>query len=169
MIYRRFIHIGLAALTLVAIAPTRRVTVQSLAAAQQPGQPSAGQTETRLPDGRTLIIGGEGFERNAWIRSSPNDAPRPTEGALQMARAWHATTVLADGTVLITGGRYRGGFVEVAELFDPSTGTFSAMAMPTAARRAGHTATLLTDGRILLVGGGDDPRSAAPTELWDLT
>src|SRR5215831_5703707 len=67
----------------------------------------------------------------------------------------HTATLLLNGKVLIAGGsssRQNPGQRASAELFDPTTNTFT----PTGDRttgRVGHTATLLPDGRVLIVGG----------------
>jgi hypothetical protein len=60
--------------------------------------------------------------------------------------------LLADGKVLIAGG-YEGEshLLATAELYDPSSGTFTAPGDMTQALRA-PTATLLADGRALIVG-----------------
>jgi hypothetical protein len=69
-------------------------------------------------------------------------------------------TLLADGRVLVLGGRTVGTSpggppeddVASAEIYSPATGKFSAtgsMSRP----REGHTATLLPDGRVLVAGG----------------
>lgn len=65
-------------------------------------------------------------------------------------------TLLADGRVLITGGRMRiGGALRsapAADLFDPTTGTSSVVG-PMNAARYQQSSTLLKDGRVLLAGG----------------
>jgi hypothetical protein len=45
-------------------------------------------------------------------------------GLLQIPRAWHSATLLADGSVLIIGGRSDAAAIETAELFNPGTGSF---------------------------------------------
>src|SRR5215831_2954121 len=78
-----------------------------------------------------------------------------TTGDMTTARAFHTATLLFDGRVLIVGGDETG----TAELYDPTTGTFS----PTGNGTTGHgtingmpngvsTATLLPDGRVLIAG-----------------
>jgi hypothetical protein len=73
-----------------------------------------------------------------------------------------AATLLLDGRVLIAGGE---GYevARSAELYDPTTGTFS----KTGSMARGHevgTATLLLDGRVLLVGGWEYISSTNRTE-----
>ena len=68
-------------------------------------------------------------------------------------RAAHTATLLGNGKVLIAGGFVGdGGGLSSAEVFDPTTKTFTSAENMTAAR-AGHTATLLPNGKVLIVGG----------------
>lgn len=75
-------------------------------------------------------------------------------GQLFEARVGHTATLLADGRVLVVGGRGADATVELhsAELYDPRASRWS-RAGALAAGRAGHTATLLPDGRVLVTGG----------------
>jgi phosphatidylserine/phosphatidylglycerophosphate/cardiolipin synthase-like enzyme len=117
--------------------------------------PRIGHTQTRLLDGRVLIVGGLQTVRG-MLPPANNDVEifDPAEGRFRVVaqmktvRIMHADTLLADGRTVFTGGT-PGRKVDV---FDPRTGKLEA---PGALRgsRAAHTATLLADGRILLVGG----------------
>jgi RHS repeat-associated protein len=70
--------------------------------------------------------------------------------------------------VLVIGGRQKSGFAELAEIFDPATGEFSALPVRGGVPRASHTATLLTDGRVVVAGGTNGAPSALATEVWDV-
>ena len=80
-------------------------------------------------------------------------------GSMDQARQAHTATELADGRVLVTGGRSRIERAEIkfstiyssAETYDPSTGTWS-LAGSMSEERTSHTATLLKDGRVLVAG-----------------
>lgn len=73
---------------------------------------------------------------------------------LKEARQHHTATLLADGRVLVVGGRGENGLSTLAscELFDPKKKSWSTCA-PMKVARSHHAATLLQDGRVLVVGG----------------
>jgi hypothetical protein len=82
--------------------------------------------------------------------------------------AFHAATLIADGRVLVTGGRNGRGTFRHAEVFDPATGTTSALEARAIAPRSEHTATALPDGTVLVAGGrGLDPEVHASAEVVD--
>lgn len=74
-------------------------------------------------------------------------------GSMSVGRNRHTATLLSDGRVLLAGGTSPYGYYYSSEVFDPSTGTFSAVG-PTMPMTSGQTATALQDGRVLLTGGG---------------
>src|SRR5436190_1936842 len=78
------------------------------------------------------------------------------------ARVDHTATLLKDGRVLITGGSNATGTLNSAEIFDPSTGTFSAVSGSMNMARARHTATLLSSGKVLIAGGDVTPTLVDP-------
>lgn len=85
------------------------------------------------------------------------------------ARFSHTATLLANNKVLIAGGMERNGvWLDSAELYDPSMGSFSATGKMKS-RRAGATATLLPNGKVLIAGGNEGPdNSVASAEIYDL-
>lgn len=99
-------------------------------------------------------------------------------GNMTTARAGHTATLLRNGKVLITGGWSFGArartdpyspAIVTAELYDPSTGTFTPTGNMTTGRRD-HTATLLPDGMVLVAGGYRDTSHTSPlrdAELYD--
>jgi hypothetical protein len=113
-------------------------------------------TANLLRDGRVLIVG-----------ENPPEIYDSTTGTFSLTGAmiasvyrygmdWHTSTSLKDGTVLIAGGNDDmscPGFAN-AELYDPSSGTFTVVANMTMHRDV-HTATLLKDGTVLVAGGGE--------------
>ena len=76
-------------------------------------------------------------------------------GPMNVQRQHHTATLLPDGKVLIVGGAVDdidSVPTATAELYDPSTGSFS-FTGSLAEARAVHTATLLTTGKVLIAGG----------------
>ncbi|CAF0843424.1 unnamed protein product [Adineta ricciae] len=100
-------------------------------------------------------------------------SPEPnwtTTGIMNVARAYHTASMLANGTILVAGG-WSGGLVfgsynKIAELFDPSTGTWTSTGNMKVARGY-HTASMLSNGTILVTGGWNGIYSLDITELYD--
>jgi len=114
-------------------------------------------TATLLPDGRVLIAGGTGASGSLtsaeiFDPSNPAAGFQVLSADMRAARARHTATLLNDGKVLIAGGDAAG----TAEIFDPTTETFSSALLAMAAPRIGHTATLFSDDSVLLAGGNTD-------------
>jgi len=90
-------------------------------------------------------------------RATP--AWRQTAG-MAFPRVTHNLTLLPDGTVLATGGSGNpflsdpASVVYDAELWSPSTETWTPMAQMQVPRMQNSTALLLPDGRVLTAGGG---------------
>jgi hypothetical protein len=86
----------------------------------------------RLSEGRSL-----GFEKT---------------GNLATARTPASATLLPNGKVLFVGTEVGNSQSRATELYDPSSGTWSATGRPSSVG-SGHTATLLLNGKVLAVGG----------------
>ncbi|MGW1992771.1 DUF6603 domain-containing protein [Embleya sp. NPDC001921] len=135
----------------------------------------SGHRAAVLPGGRVLVVGGalatggrpaalafcESYEPVAGTWSAA--------GTLNTPRKGHQATVLADGSVLVTGGdateipaagRLTLAPLASAERYDPGTDTWTAVpGMP--AGRAGHRALRLRSGKVLVLGGTGGPPFAA--------
>jgi Galactose oxidase, central domain len=113
---------------------------------------------TLLLNGSVLFSGGDqdlGPSREAWLYD-PSPGIFRTTGAMMSARSSNPTTLLPDGTVLITGGEGLSPAgpraIDDAELYSAVAATFSSAGEMTSPRW-GHTSTLLADGRVLIAGG----------------
>ncbi|CAF4265361.1 unnamed protein product, partial [Rotaria sordida] len=82
------------------------------------------------------------------------------------ARYHHTATVLTNGKVLVSGGT-NDSALNTAELYDPSTGTWTTTTNMNYPRRY-HTASILTDGKVL-VAGGDSDGARNIAEFYDLS
>lgn len=83
------------------------------------------------------------------------------------ARDHHATTLLPNGKILVTGGNNGlNSYLSSAELYDPITGSWTMARSMNAARR-NHTATLLPNGKVLVAGGYNSSGYLPNTELYD--
>ncbi len=87
---------------------------------------------------------------------------------MTIARKSHTATLLATGQVLVAGGRDNNGNVLAsAELYDPTTGKFTATGKMNDSR-VSHTAALLATGQVLIAGGQNDSGAVVATaELYD--
>jgi len=143
------------------------------------GVPRAFHTAVLLGDGRVLVAGGyNGATLDSAELYDPQSGTFSPASSMTAARSNHTATVLADGTVLVTGGSNSEsaptGGLNTAELYDPSTGLFSATNGQMTAYRSFHTATLLMDDRegdndrVLISGGYGLVDSDDVTELETL-
>jgi galactose oxidase len=121
--------------------------------------------------GKILAVGGgdDNTFRTAEYIDLLATKPKWTQtGSMANGRRYATATTLPDGTVLVTGGgkdQIGPTGVLPAELWRPSTGTWSDMA-PMAEPRLYHSiALLLPDGRVLVGGGGRKPKAVDHADL----
>jgi len=120
-------------------------------------------------DGKILLVGGGDPPTNTAEvidLNQPSPSWRSVE-PMRIARRQLNTTLLPDGTVLVTGGTSGPGFndatnpVYPAELWDPATESWRTLASATVPRLYHSGAVLLPDGRVLSSGGNDYPTPEA--------
>ena len=112
--------------------------------------------------GKTLVAGGGGSSNDARVIDTNGATPQVSATSpMAFGRRQHNLTLLADGSVLATGGNSTGaalvdmdGGVFNAERWDPATGQWTTLAPQAVTRQYHSTALLLPDGRVLSSGGG---------------
>jgi hypothetical protein len=112
--------------------------------------------------GKMLIAGGGPSTTSSLVVDLNGASPTVTPTApMAYGRRQHNLTVLADGTVLATGGNSSGASlvdlnagVYPAEQWNPATGQWRTLAAMQVTRQYHSTALLLPDGRVLSAGGG---------------
>ncbi len=112
--------------------------------------------------GKILVAGGGPSTKTADVIdvNGPTPTATPT-GDMAYGRRQNNLTVLADGSVLVTGGNSSGAElvdlnagVYAAELWNPETGQWKTLSSEQMTRQYHSTALLLPDGRVLSGGGG---------------
>ena len=123
--------------------------------------PREGHTATMLRDGRVLVAGGSDNGIHTLDSAEifdPSSGTFSRTGHLHQPRVAHVAALLGTGKVLIAGGGrggMPGGYIsyDTAEMYDPSTRSFSAVRAHMKSDRVGAAAVKLNDGRVLIVGG----------------
>lgn len=117
--------------------------------------------------GKILVMGG-GLPPTNHAEMIDLNKPDPQWRQVQrmkIARRQLNATILADGTVLATGGSSGDGFnnedawVAAAELWSPETEQWTTMASSTVPRIYHSSTLLLHDGRVLSTGGNNYPET----------
>ncbi|WPB82862.1 kelch repeat-containing protein [Archangium violaceum] len=117
-----------------------------------------GRSMTVLGSGKVLMAGGSTYEgsqvvslRSAEVYDPALETWTPVPGSMTTPRAGHSATLLYSGKVLVTGGAAPDGSgFSTAELYEPSTGTWTAAgSLPLAV--GAHRAVRLYSGHVLVL------------------
>jgi len=138
--------------------------------------PRAHHTANLLPDGTVLVSGGQVVlevlpQRVMYLTYSSAEIYDPATGTWNSAgtmpspHAHHASTLLANGNVLVVGGDEDHRNTPRAALFNLATHTWTATG-DLASGRWHPSATLLPAGKVL-VAGGNTELGAETAELYD--
>jgi len=119
-------------------------------------------TASLLPSGKVLVAAGYnpagafGTPLASSEIYDPSTGIWTATGSLLGERRNHKAVVLSNGRVLVVGGAKQSISVSIelatAEIYNPSTGTWSSAASMIQARY-GHTVTILLDGKVIATGG----------------
>ena len=117
-------------------------------------QARANAASVLLPNGRILILGGDGASGPLQsVEVFGTDGAVSPAASMGVPRSHHFAVVLSDGRVLIGGGTTAGGgTTNSAEIYDPTADTWAQTAAMTSVR-ANASAALLQDGRVLIAAG----------------
>lgn len=163
------------------VGPTQPIPAPDLEATVQTANDSATATAEAIDSGATATAEAQS---NATATAPANPTPEPTatvgptQTPPQEFGAWtqlaamihpryeHKAIELADGRILVAGGRNAEGMVLEAEIYDPVTNTWSGAGVLGQGR--GFLGLVeLDDGRVLAIGGFDGLNSTDSSEIWD--
>jgi Kelch motif protein len=136
-----------------------------------------GAAAAPLLDGRVLVAGGyyddgagDHYLASAEVfNAATNSFSSAGVGSMDTPRRGAAAAPLPDGRVLVAGGSYDDGtehFLASAEVFNPATGTFTAVNDMGVARVRAAAATL-PGGRVLIAGGNNGTIRLSSAEVFN--
>lgn len=142
--------------------PTSAMTIQRWA-----------HVDILLGTGQVLLAGGHTggiYLNTAELYDSVIGTFSATVNNMSSPRAWPSIAALGTGPndkVLIAGGATGTTVTATAELYDPTTKSFSTISRSMTTPRSHATATLLKNGTILIAGGWTGSATIATAELYD--
>lgn len=109
-------------------------------------------TETRMGDGRVLVVGGQSGATGELVQVDEVCAPLAQTCTFlstpEPGRFLHSATLLSDGQVLVVAEKS----AAAALRFDPTKDTWSVVASPAVAT-SDHAAVALASGKVAVIGG----------------
>jgi hypothetical protein len=128
-------------------------------------------TAVLLNDGRVLVAGGVNSQGGGTYLATaelydPASGSWTPAGSMAGPRSGHAAALLADGRVVVAGGRDADSSLSSAERYDPAANAW-VQAGTLAAARWLPASAMLPDGRLLLSGGRVGNSSLAFVEQYD--
>lgn len=133
-----------------------------------------GHTATLLADGRVLVVGGLSLtlREAGYFPSQPAFAeiydPQAnrwsTTAPIGFSRFGQTATRLADGRVLVAGGRGDAAILKSTEIYDPIEDRWISAA-PMGVARSRHVAALLRTGNVFVAGGVSEKPNFLPVTV----
>jgi hypothetical protein len=131
-------------------------------------------TATLLQSGEVLVVGGNHYTgtdqyQDKAYRFVPSTEKFEAAGTMTTQRAQHTATLLADGRVLVTGGRNSSDYLKSTDIYSPTKPAAQAWAKgpDMFGHRWRHTATRLKSGEVLVAGGFRGSDSSATLVIFD--
>lgn len=134
--------------------------------------PRTGATATTLQDGRVLVVGGQRGRAAGWNPLASAEIFNPLTNSFQMvgaapaARAYGAANLLADGRVLLWGGKGSAATEPTSQFFNPAGSVFQSAGLPRPALIGGSTNISLANGA-MRIGGYLPGAATRNTLLWN--
>jgi MYXO-CTERM domain-containing protein len=130
-------------------------------------------TRTLLPDGRVLLVGGNGapYVKAATLFDETlggGTGGFASTGSMAQPRSGHSAVAMRNGKVLVVGGCPDASTSQCnvqPELYDPSTGTFTLVPAPPQRLALMFSLALLPSGGVL--AAGDDSSVGTAAQLFD--
>jgi hypothetical protein len=131
--------------------------------------PAGFETPSALMGNGKLLYAGGGYPTPTGQVAIYDPTPRTWSSGnpLAIARFHHTVTALANGRVLVAGGKNAAGqLLSSAELYDPTTGNWTTVGSMGVVRE-NHAAVRLANGKVLITGGASASGVVATAEMFD--
>ena len=174
---RRIARAALVALLAAALLTSAAAAAEGLTFSKLPGEMTVARwypIAELLPGGKVLIAGG--VNETAPLKSAELFDPSSGKfealaAAMSTDREEASSVLLPSGKVLIAGGygtkEGKEQYLDTAELFDPATSSFEALAVNMSHPRVGPAMALLPSGKVLIAGGADSSTWTPSAEIFD--